>query len=201
MPGLMPGQSAESLVNKIPVLRLRGFQSLFPLLHFRYGPNTCSQLFTVHQSMAQNLSDMWRSTFKIGEAQLRSVTEIAPKSLFLCVDWISVAETQMFLCTKRPSSEERGGTAVFAGYWFHCEMITEEVAQKFHTDDVLPLRSASDWMKQIFNQSEALPDLGNNMSFYRETLVACSSNVSYSLWMDLLYWSSKAWTAPRLVIL
>ena len=36
-------------------------------------------------------------------------------------------------------------------------------------------------MKQIFNQSEALPDLGNNMSFYRETLVACSSNVSYSL--------------------
>ena len=57
---------------------------------------------------------------------------------------ISVAETQMFLCTKRPSSEERGGTAVFAGYWFHCEMITEEVAQKFHTDDVLPLRSASD---------------------------------------------------------
>ena len=30
------------------------------------------------------LSDMWRSTFKIGEAQLRSVTEIAPKSLLLC---------------------------------------------------------------------------------------------------------------------
>ena len=51
----------------------------------------------------------------------------------------------MFLCTKRPISEERGGTAVFAGYWFHCEMITEEVAQKFHTDDVfIPLRSASD---------------------------------------------------------
>ena len=51
-------------------------------------------------------------------------------------------------------------------------MITEEVAQKFHTDDVfIPLRSASDWMKQIFNQSEALPDLGNTMSFYRETLV------------------------------
>ena len=48
-------------------------------------------------------------------------------------------------------------------------MITEEAAQEFHTDDVLPLRSASDWMKQIFNQSEALPYLGNNMSFCGET--------------------------------
>ena len=48
-------------------------------------------------------------------------------------------------------------------------MTIEEVAQKFHTDDVLPLRSASDWMKQIFNQSEALPDLVNIMSFYTET--------------------------------
>ena len=70
---------------------------------------------------------------------------------------------------KIPSSEGWGETAVFTGYWFHCEMTTEEAAQKFHTDDVLPLRSASDWMKQICNQSEALPYLGNNMSLCGET--------------------------------
>ena len=46
-------------------------------------------VFTQQQSitMAQNLSEMWRSTFKIGAAQLHSVTEIAPPQLkFLCVN-------------------------------------------------------------------------------------------------------------------
>ena len=38
-----------------------------------------------HQSMTQNLSDMSRY-FETGEAQFRSVTEIAPKSPFLCVN-------------------------------------------------------------------------------------------------------------------
>ena len=33
------------------------------------------QVFTLHQSVAQNLSDTWRSTFEIGAAQLRSVTD------------------------------------------------------------------------------------------------------------------------------
>ena len=60
-----------------------------------------------------------------------------------------------------------------------------EVAKKFHTDDVLPFRYASDWMRQIFNQSEALPDLGNDMSFCRKTsdqwVAACSLSVSCSL--------------------
>ena len=42
-------------------------------------------VFTLHQSMAQNLSDMSRY-FEIGEEQFRSVTEIAPKSPFLCVN-------------------------------------------------------------------------------------------------------------------
>ena len=42
--------------------RLSGFQSSLLLIYFRDGPNRCS----LHQSMAQNLSDMWRSTFEIG---------------------------------------------------------------------------------------------------------------------------------------
>ena len=42
-------------------------------------------LFTLYRSVAQNLSDMRRSTLEIGAAQLRSVTEIAPKSPFLYV--------------------------------------------------------------------------------------------------------------------
>ena len=40
--------------------RLSGFQSSLLLIYFRDGPNRCS----LHQSMAQNLSDMWRSTFR-----------------------------------------------------------------------------------------------------------------------------------------
>ena len=44
---------------------------------------------TLHQSVAQNLSDIiWRSTFEIGAAQLRSAAEIAPKSPLLCVNRI-----------------------------------------------------------------------------------------------------------------
>ena len=43
---------------------------------------------TLHQSVAQNLSDMWRSTFEFGAAQLPSAAEIAPKSPFLCVNRI-----------------------------------------------------------------------------------------------------------------
>ena len=42
-------------------------------------------VFTLHQSMAQDLSDMSRY-FEIGEAQISSVTEIAPKSLFFHVN-------------------------------------------------------------------------------------------------------------------
>ena len=38
----------------------------------------------LHQSLAQNLSDVWRFTFEIRAAQLRSVAEIAPQP-FLCV--------------------------------------------------------------------------------------------------------------------
>ena len=34
----------------------------------------------------EHLSDMWLSPLEIGGAQLRSVTEIAPKSPFLCVN-------------------------------------------------------------------------------------------------------------------
>ena len=42
--------------------------------------------FTLHQNVAQNLSDMKHSTFETGAAQLRSVPEIAPKSPFLFVN-------------------------------------------------------------------------------------------------------------------
>ena len=45
-----------------------------------------SYLFTLHQNVTQNLSDMKHSTLEIGAAQLCNVTEIAPKSPFLCVN-------------------------------------------------------------------------------------------------------------------
>ena len=49
-----------------------------------------SLLLLVHQSVAQNLSDKWRSTFKIGLVHLRSVTEIAP------------IETTVLTCEQKP---------------------------------------------------------------------------------------------------
>ena len=45
-----------------------------------------SYFFTLHQSVAQNLSDMKHSTFENGAAQLYNVLEIAPKSPFLFVN-------------------------------------------------------------------------------------------------------------------
>ena len=40
-------------------------------------PLRAEYLFTLHQSVAQNLSDVWVSTLETGEAQLRSVADIA----------------------------------------------------------------------------------------------------------------------------
>ena len=78
----------EGLVNCLPALAPELPSQCNPvlslLIHFRYGPN---ELSTLHQSVTQNLSDMWRVTFEIsaGAAQIRSVTEIAPKSPFFLV--------------------------------------------------------------------------------------------------------------------
>ena len=54
-------------------------------IHFRLSGFQSSLPFTLQESVTQNFSDMSRSTFKVGVAQLQSVTEIAPKSPFLCV--------------------------------------------------------------------------------------------------------------------
>ena len=72
-------KSQSSLLNIN--FRLSGFQSSLLLVYFRYGLNTSS-----HYTKVWHLSDMWRSTFEISAAQLRSVTESAPKSPFLCVN-------------------------------------------------------------------------------------------------------------------
>ena len=72
----------------IPVFTLEQFQTVSVLTSpqsYLFTSATVRILFTLHQSLAQNLSDMWRSTLYIGAAQLLSVTEIiAPKSPFLC---------------------------------------------------------------------------------------------------------------------
>ena len=49
-------------------------------------PSRSEYLFTLPQSVVQNLSDMWHHTFEIGTAQLRSVTKMATKSLLLQVN-------------------------------------------------------------------------------------------------------------------
>ena len=76
----------------------RGFTVLSPpwILYFGFVSvvsSPCSYLFTsasvkipfhaAPKCDTLNLTDMWRSTFEISSVQLRSVTELAPKSPFL----------------------------------------------------------------------------------------------------------------------
>ena len=76
-------------MNYVPVLTpeyLLPSQWILVLAPTYSLPVQSEYLLTLHQSVAQNLSDMRRSTSEIGAAQLRSVTEIAPKSPFLYVN-------------------------------------------------------------------------------------------------------------------
>ena len=54
--------------------------------HFEPKSIVLGYFNTVPDTKYEHLSDMWLSTSGIGAAQLRSVTEIAPKSPFLCVN-------------------------------------------------------------------------------------------------------------------
>ena len=79
----------EGLVNSIPVHTPKYLlpSQWIPVLAPNYSlPVQSEYLLTLHQSVAPNLSDVWQSTSEIGAAQLRSVTEIAPKSPFLRVN-------------------------------------------------------------------------------------------------------------------
>ena len=60
-------------------------------------PLRSEYLFTLHSSVAQNLSDIWRATFVIGTSQLLSATEIAPKSRFLYVWTEALVSCMVFL--------------------------------------------------------------------------------------------------------
>ena len=71
-----------SCLNPSPYFSLSGFQSSLLLIP--------ENLYTLHQSVAQNLSDMWRSIFEIGAALFCSVTKTAPKSPFSCVNRITI---------------------------------------------------------------------------------------------------------------
>ena len=66
----------------VSIFRLSGFQSSLLLIHFLYGPPDKTKS---HNGSWQNLSDVWRFTFEIGAAQLRSVTKLVPPQPFLCV--------------------------------------------------------------------------------------------------------------------
>ena len=68
----------------IPIPIMNIYISSYPL------PSLSEYLFTLHQSVVQNLFNMSRSTFEIGTAQLRSVTKMATKSLLLRVNRIPI---------------------------------------------------------------------------------------------------------------
>ena len=96
--------------------------------------------------MAQNLFDMWRSTFEIGAAHLRSVTEIAPPQPFLCVkkrptrkNRFHMTSWRLYLCTK----QRNGG---------HIERSLRHVAMvaKF-LDDNKPKTSLKKWIRAVSN--------------------------------------------------
>ena len=71
----LPVQSEYLL---IPPQSPRGFSALARLYYLATKTAMLRRLI-LHQSVAPNLSDMWRSTSEMGAARLRSVTEIAPK--------------------------------------------------------------------------------------------------------------------------
>ena len=88
----------------------KGFQSSLLLIHLR-----SQYLFKRHQRVAQNLSDRWCSTqvsrcSTIGAAQLRSVTEIAPKSPLLL--WKEALSGLVFV-----SAQELSGYSVPQCAW------------------------------------------------------------------------------------
>ena len=72
--------------NEVPIMYSLSSQWVLFLFPSYSLPLRTKYLLTLHQTVAQNLSDMCRSTSEIGAALLRSVTEIAPKSPFLCVN-------------------------------------------------------------------------------------------------------------------
>ena len=81
-------RNSQLSVQRIPVTPSSHAVSSYPhsnLHEFYYSPNTC----TLPQNVAQNLSAMWYSTFRIVEAQCLSITEITLKSPFLSVVWFS----------------------------------------------------------------------------------------------------------------
>ena len=86
--GLFQSQSqSQSSLLKI-YFRVSGFQSSFLLIHFRYRTEC---LITLQQSVAQNLSDMWRSTFQRRRVAFLRYRNRAEKLLpFLCVNRIPV---------------------------------------------------------------------------------------------------------------
>ena len=93
----------EGLVHSIPVLTR---EYLLPPQWVPRPPHL-STVFTLHQSMAQKLSDMWLSTFVIDEAQLWSVPEIATKSTSVSCVWtkaLSVSMDMIFVAAQKLSS-------------------------------------------------------------------------------------------------
>ena len=92
----------EGLVNLIPVLTP---EYLLPVLVDSSPP---SYLFTsatvrLHQSVKQNLSNLWRFIFEIGAEQLRPITEIAPKSPVVCEQKSYIKSSMIFVRAKKPS--------------------------------------------------------------------------------------------------
>ena len=73
-------RSVTEIAPKSPFLRVNRIPMRYG---FCAGANKLSGKY-------KHLSDMWRSTLGIGASQLRSVTEIAPESPFLCVKRIPI---------------------------------------------------------------------------------------------------------------
>ena len=71
--------TSEGVVHLIPVSTFATWGSNPPAPTYSFSLRSLS-MFTLYQSVSQNLSDTWWTTFEIGVVQLHSVTEIAPKS-------------------------------------------------------------------------------------------------------------------------
>ena len=81
--------------------------------------------------------------------------------LVQCNFWLSIHKQIQDAGTNNRVKPKKTADISRRHRWFPGEVTSKKRAQKFHTDDLLRRRSgASDWMKQIFNQSEALHRIG-----------------------------------------
>ena len=142
------------------------------LIHFRYGPNT--YLFTLHHTVAQNLSNIWRSTFEISAAQLRSVTKMPPKSPFLCAN-----RSPIWYDLSADAKATRYTVNIAVGKWSPLSLANASLRRKLHLVSSTKKSHNALWKKTpTHSQANYKYRLKNRTLIYLGRIKTCQSGFS-----------------------